>query len=103
MLLLYNYVLLKRYECCGISISVYRLWSQAQGLDKERRENPEMDLHFQSTEIKRLMDPRMAFFGGWTNATKLLHEFKDGERKDTTSMCAPWGWCGCLSKSHSLK
>ncbi len=57
-------------------------------LNEERRNNPEMDLHFQRTEIKMPMDPRMAFFGGRTNATKLLHEFKDGEKGHYVDVCS---------------
>ncbi|MCP3662156.1 MAG: hypothetical protein GY696_06610 [Gammaproteobacteria bacterium] len=55
---------------------VIELWGC--DLDQMRNKDADLDYYFRNTEIKMPMDPRIAFFGGRTNATKLFHEFKDG-------------------------
>jgi hypothetical protein len=66
----------KTLEAAGYQ--VIELWGcQLDGL---RKKCPELDLYFQRTTIKPPMDPRWAFFGGRTNATKLLHIFRNGAK-----------------------
>ena len=70
-----------------------RCWIQSDRtvgmqLDDLRKKHPGMDLFFNSTRIHQSMDPRMAFFGGRTNATKLYHEFKDGEKGHYADVCS---------------
>ena len=65
---------------------IIELW----GCDLEdlKEKNPELKLFFQRTVIKKPMDPRSAFFGGRTNATKLLHEFENGEKGHYVDVCS---------------
>ena len=57
-------------------------------LKAERKQDPQLDLYIDSTELKPPMDPRSALFGGRTNATKLLHEFKDREKGKYVDVCS---------------
>ena len=49
-------------------------------LKKELKRNREMKEFFDSVKILDPLDPRDAFFGGRTNATKLYHKCKSGEK-----------------------
>ncbi|MGB5440078.1 MAG: DNA polymerase, partial [Gammaproteobacteria bacterium] len=57
-------------------------------LEDMRKRNPSLDLFFSCAKIREPMDPRSAFFGGRTNATKLLHEFKNGEKGHYVDVCS---------------
>ena len=48
-------------------------------LEKEMEENEEMKRFFEEYELVEPLQPRDAFYGGRTNAAKLLHECRDGE------------------------
>ena len=48
-------------------------------LEKEMEENEEMKRFFEEHELVDPLQPRDAFYGGRTNAAKLLHECRDGE------------------------
>ena len=48
-------------------------------LAKEMEENEEMKRFFEEYELVDPLQPRDAFYGGRTNAAKLLHECRDGE------------------------
>ncbi len=49
-------------------------------LKKELEENEEMRCYFEEYDLVDLLQPRDAFFGGRTNATKLFHQC-EGEEK----------------------
>ncbi len=53
-----------------------------------KEKDPDMNFYFSSKKILYPMDPRMALFGGRTNAIKLLHEFKDGEKGHYADFCS---------------
>ncbi|MCP4347316.1 MAG: hypothetical protein GY795_17560, partial [Desulfobacterales bacterium] len=57
-------------------------------LDEQRAKDPDMDFYFASKKVLYPMDPRMALFGGRTNAIKLLHEFRDGEKGHYADFCS---------------
>ena len=48
-------------------------------LEKEMEENEEMKRFFEEYELVDPLQPRDAFYGGRTNAAKLLHECQDDE------------------------
>ena len=48
-------------------------------LEKEMEENEEMKQFFEEHELVDPLQPRDAFYGGRTNAAKLLHECRDDE------------------------
>ena len=48
-------------------------------LEKEMEENEEMKRFFEEHELVDPLQPRDAFYGGRTNAAKLLHECRDDE------------------------
>ena len=49
-------------------------------LDKELKEDEEMKRFFDEYEIVDPLQPRDAFYGGRTNATKLFHECQGDEK-----------------------
>ncbi len=49
-------------------------------LKKELKENEEMRCYFEKHDLVDPLEPRDAFFGGRTNAAKLLHECKGQEK-----------------------
>ncbi len=59
-------------------VNVVEMWEC--DLKRELEENEEMRHHFQEHELVDPLEPRDAFFGGRTNAAKLLHECKGQEK-----------------------
>jgi archaeosine-15-forming tRNA-guanine transglycosylase len=59
-------------------VNVVEMWEC--DLKRELEENEEMRRHFQEHELIDPLEPRDAFFGGRTNAAKLLHECKGQEK-----------------------
>ena len=49
-------------------------------LKKELEEDEEMKQFFDQNEIMDPLQPRDAFYGGRTNATKLFHQCQDNEK-----------------------
>ena len=49
-------------------------------LEKELKEDEEMKQFFDEYEIVDLLQPRDAFYGGRTNATKLFHQCQGNEK-----------------------
>ena len=49
-------------------------------LNKELEEDEEMKQFFEQNEIIDPLQPRDAFYGGRTNATKLFHHCQDNEK-----------------------
>ncbi|MCP3663791.1 MAG: hypothetical protein GY696_15090, partial [Gammaproteobacteria bacterium] len=82
----YQNTLMRTRDLQSAGYKVVELWGC--DLDQMRNKNPDLDYYFQNTEIKISMDPRIAFFGGRTNATKLFHEFKDGEKGHYVDVCS---------------
>ena len=48
-------------------------------LYKKMEQDEEMKRYFEEYEIVDPLQPRDAFYGGWTNAAKLFHECQDDE------------------------
>ncbi|MCP3666695.1 MAG: hypothetical protein GY696_30060, partial [Gammaproteobacteria bacterium] len=82
----YQNTLTRTRDLESAGYKVIELWGC--DLDQMRKEDPDLDYYFRNTEIKMPMDPRIAFFGGRTNATKLFHEFKDGEKGHYVDVCS---------------
>ncbi len=49
-------------------------------LERELEEDERMRRYFEGYDLVDLLQPRDAFFGGRTNATKLFHQCKDQEK-----------------------
>ena len=49
-------------------------------LEKDREEDEEMNQFFEQNKIIDPLQPRDAFYGGRTNATKLFHHCQDNEK-----------------------
>ena len=49
-------------------------------LEKDREEDEEMNQFFEQNKIIDPLQPRDAFYGGRTNATKLFHECQGDEK-----------------------
>lgn len=57
--------------------------------EKEKKENVQLQTFLQTYELTTPLDPRDAFFGGRTNASKLYHRVEEGEEihyVDVTSL-----------------
>ncbi len=65
--------------------NVIEMWEC--NLKKELERNEEMRYHFERCDLVDPLEPRDAFFGGRTNAAKLLHECK-GQEKIRLVYCA---------------
>ena len=50
------------------------------GIKKELDQDNNMKAFFDSYDLIEPLEPRDGFFGGRTNAAKLFHECKDGEK-----------------------
>ena len=70
--------LTKRLDLEAAGYKVIEMWGCQ--LDEELGKDPEMKAYFKSIFIPEPMDPRDALYGGRTNATKLYHKFKNGEK-----------------------
>ncbi len=66
-------------------VNVVEMWEC--DLRKKLEENEEMRRHFQEHELVDPLEPRNAFFGGRTNAAKLLHECKGQEKIRLVCYC----------------
>jgi len=82
----YQNTLLRTKALEDAGYKIIELWGCE--LDEMKRKDPGLGLFFMSTEIKYPMDPRLAFFGGRTNAIKLFHEFKDGDKGHYADYCS---------------
>jgi hypothetical protein len=58
--------------------NVIEMWEC--NLKKKLEENEEMRCYFEKYDLVDPLEPRDAFFGGRTNAAKLLHECKGQEK-----------------------
>ncbi len=64
-------------------------------LKKELEENEEMRCYFEKYDLVDPLEPRDAFFGGRTNAAKLLHECKGQEKIRLVCYCTKVVMCVC--------
>jgi len=69
---------------------VEQLWECE--LKRELEADAEMDQFFHQLRIQDPMDPRDAFFGGRTNATKLWHKCEEGEKIQYIDVCSLYPW-----------
>ena len=76
----------KRLDLEGSGYRVIEMWGCQ--LDEELKKDPEMKAYFDSIFIPGPMDPRDALYGGRTNATKLYHKFKNGDKGKYGDVCS---------------
>ena len=62
-------------------------------LKKELEKNEEMRCYFEEYDLVDPLQPRDAFFGGRTNATKLFHQCEDEERIRYVDFTSLYPWC----------
>ena len=62
-------------------------------LNKRLEEDEEMRRYFEEHDFVDPLQPRDAFFGGRTNAAKLFHQCKDGERIKYVDFTSLYPWC----------
>ena len=65
--------------------NVIEMWEC--NLKKELERDEEMRYHFEKYDLVDPLEPRDAFFGGRTNAAKLLHECKGQEKIRLVCYC----------------
>jgi hypothetical protein len=58
--------------------NVFEVWECE--INRELEQDELMKNYFNSYDLIEPLEPRDAFFGGRTNAAKLFHECKDGEK-----------------------
>ena len=61
----------------GMGFHVVEMWECE--LTKELERDEDMRRYFEEHELVDPLQPRDAFYGGRTNAAKLLHECQEGE------------------------
>ena len=61
----------------GVGFQVVEMWECE--LTKELERNEDMKCYFEEHELVDPLQPRDAFYGGHTNAAKLLYECQEGE------------------------
>ena len=83
---LYQDTLVRAEAIKAAGYKLVELWGCE--LDQQLMRNPDMRLFFDSTVLMAPMIPRLAFFGGRTNATKLLHVFLAGEKGMAADVCS---------------
>jgi hypothetical protein len=59
----------------GHGFNVVEMWECE--INRELRRDEEMKEYFDNYDLTDPLEPRHAFYGGRTNATKLFHECKD--------------------------
>ena len=62
----------------GMGFHVVEMWECE--LMKELERDEDMRRYFEEHELVDPLQPRDAFYGGRTNAAKLLHECQEGEK-----------------------
>ena len=67
----------KVHHLTNLGYRVVEMWECE--LDKKLEEDEEMKRYFDERKIVDPLDPRDAFYGGRTNASKLFHTCEGGE------------------------
>ena len=71
--------------------NVIEIWTC--DIDRQLASGPEMKELFDNYAISEPLEPRDAFFGGPTNATRLLYETQPNEKIQYVDFCSLYPWC----------
>jgi hypothetical protein len=74
---LYQATVQKTEYLRGRGFNVVEMWECE--INRELRRDEDMERYFDNYDLTDPLEPRHAFYGGRTNATKLFHECKDDE------------------------
>ena len=72
------------------SYNVVEIWTC--DIERQLATEPEMKDFFDNFEISEPLEPRHAFFGGRTNATRLFYETQTGEKVRYVDFCSLYPW-----------
>ena len=72
------------------SYNVVEIWTC--DIERQLATEPEMKDFFDNFEISEPLEPRHAFFGGRTNATRLFFETQTGEKVRYVDFCSLYPW-----------
>ena len=70
--------------------NVVKIWTC--DIERQHATEPEMKDFFHNFEISEPLEPRHAFFGGRTNATRLFFETQTGEKVRYVNFCSLYPW-----------
>ena len=70
--------------------NVVEIWTC--DIERQLATEPEMKDFFDNFEISEPLEPRHAFFGGRTNATRLFYETQTGEKVRYVDFCSLYPW-----------
>ena len=71
--------------------NVIEIWTC--DIDRQLAADPDMKRFFDNFEISEPLEPRQAFFGGRTNATRLFYETQSNEKIQYVDFCSLYPWC----------
>ncbi|XP_028408798.1 uncharacterized protein LOC114531373 [Dendronephthya gigantea] len=80
---------------CGYN--VIEMWEC--DLKRNLEQDEEMRVYFENFDLVDPLQPRDAFYGGRTNATKLFHECKDNEKIRYVDFTSLYPWCNKSTKT----
>ena len=66
--------------------SVVEIWTC--DIERQLAADPEMKKFFDNFEVSAPLEPRLALFGGRTNATRLFHHVEEGEKGQYVAFCS---------------
>ena len=75
----------------GQNDNVEEIWEC--DVKRELEVNPEMKTYFNNFQIAEPLEPRHAFYGGRTNATKLFHQCQPDEKIHYVDFTSLYPWC----------
>lgn len=81
----YQLTLKKEQKLRKAGYTVVSIWEHE--VRQQLKRDPDMHQYFLSVEIVDCLDPRDSFFGGRTNALKLLYTAKEGEKLRYIDVC----------------
>ena len=61
-------------------------------IERQLAVDPEMKEFFDNFEVSEPLEPRQAFFGGRTNATRLFYDAKQDEKIRYVDFCSLYPW-----------
>ena len=80
----------------GQGYNVVEVWEC--DVRRELEVNNEMKTYFDTFEIAEPLEPRHAFYGGRTNATKLFHQCQPDEKIHYVDFTSLYPWCNKYGK-----